>query len=259
MNPARNILFGSIVVALLLLTGISNHAQAADKPELLVAVSLDIPPFVMDNAGTGLEVDIVRQALKGYSLLFIQLPYGELQTAVQQKRADVSLGVQQEDKDIFESTDFITFANFAISKKADGFRIDSVADLRNRRVLTWGNAYLALGPEFEAMFSPQSPQRKNYIEVADQKEQVRRFWEGKELVIVIDHSIFSYFSKKMGHDLDKVSFHAIFPPVTNFKAGFKDDAVRDRFNESLAAMCKSGEYAKLLHEYGVVVKQEVCE
>ena len=45
-------------------------------------------------------------------------------------------------------------------------------------MLTWGNAYLELGGEFEALFSPQSPQRKNYVEVADQKEQVRRFWEG---------------------------------------------------------------------------------
>jgi polar amino acid transport system substrate-binding protein len=259
MIPSRKILCGAIGAMWLLLAGFSPPALAAAKPELLVAISLDIPPYVMDQADTGLEVDIVRQALGDYSLLFIQLPYGELQTAVQQKRADVSLGVQQEDMDIYESNDFITFGNVAVSKKADGFRIDSVADLRDHKVLTWGNAYLDLGAEFEAMFSPQSPQRKNYIEVADQEEQVRRFWKEKGLVIVIDHSIFNYFSKKLGHKLNKVSFHAIFPPATNFKAGFKDAKVRDRFNEGLAAMCKSGAYAKLLHDYGVVVKQEVCE
>ncbi len=259
MIPRCRFLFGVLVAVSFLLTGISHQAPAAAKPELLVAISLDIPPYVMNKADTGLEVDIVRQALKDYSLLFIQLPYGQLQTAVQQKRVDVSLGVQQEDKDIYESTDFITFANYVISKKADRFRIDSVADLRDHKVLTWGNAYLDLGPEFEALFSPQSPQRKNYLEVADQEEQVRRFWKGKGLVIVIDRSIFSYFSKKLGHKLNKVSFYAIFPPVTNFKAGFKDAKVRDRFNEGLAAMCKSGEYAKLLRRYDVVVKQEVCE
>ena len=38
--------------------------------------------------------------------------------------------------------------------------------------------------------------------------------------------------------LNKVSFHAIFPPVTNFKAGFEDATVRDRFNEGLANLCR---------------------
>jgi polar amino acid transport system substrate-binding protein len=249
----------AIVTVLLVLAGIGHKSLAAAKPELLVAISLDIPPYVMDKAARGIEVDIVRQALKDYSLRFIQLPYEELQTAVQKKQVDVSLGVQPGGEGVHYSADFINFVNYAISKKSEGLRIDSVADLRDHRVLTWENAYLELGGEFEAMFSPQSPQRKNYIEVADQEEQVRRFWEGKGVVIVIDRSIFGYFSGKMGHETGEASLHAIFPPVTNFKAGFRDVAVRNRFNEGLAAMCRNGEYARLLHRYGVVVKQTVCE
>ena len=171
----------------------------------------------------------------------------------------MSVGVQPGDDGVYYSADFINFVNYAISKKAEGLRIGSVADLRDHQVLTWGNAYLELGNEFEAMFSPQSPQRKNYIEVADQKEQVRKFWDGKGRVIVIDQSIFIYFSRKMGHSINDVNFHAIFPPVTNFKVGFRDASVRKRFNEGLAAMCGNGEYAELHHRYGVVVKQTVCE
>jgi len=259
MIPGCKTRLGPLVAMILLLAGIAGQALAASAPELVVAISLDMPPYVTDKAAGGLEVDIVRFVLREYDLRFVQLPYGELQTAVQQKRADVSLGVEEDDKDIYYSTDFITFANYAVSKKADGFRIDGVANLRDHEVLTWGNAYLELGGEFEALFSPQSPQRKNYIEVADQEEQVRRFWEGRGLVIVIDHSIFVHFSRKMGHDLNEVSFHAIFPPVTNFKAGFRDAAVRDRFNEGLANLCRSGEYEELLRRYGVTVQHEVCE
>lgn len=259
MCPNRRFLHGTIVTVLILLTGLGHQALAAEKPELLVAISLDIPPFVMDKAAKGIEVEIARQALKGYILHFTQLPYEELQTAVQQKRVDVSLGVQPGAEGVHYSADFINFVNYAISKKVEGLRIESVADLRGHQVLTWENAYLELGSEFEAMFSPQSPQRKNYIEVADQEEQVRRFWEGKGLVIVIDRSIFSYFSRIMGYEIHEASFHAIFPPVTNFKAGFRDVAVRNRFNEGLAAMCGNGVYAMLLHRYGVVMKQTVCE
>jgi len=250
---------GAMVLVLLLLAGFSQQALAANKPELRVAISLDIPPFVMDKAASGLEVSIVRQALEGYDLRFIQLPYEELQTAVQKKRADVALGVQPDDSEIHYSADFVNFVNYAISKKAAGLRIDSVADLRGHQVLTWGNAYLELGDEFEEMFSPQSAQRKNYIEVADQMEQVRMFWERKDRIIVIDQNIFIYFSKELGHDINEVNFSAIFPPVTNFKAGFNDVTVRNQFNDGLAAMCKSGEYQKLLNRYGVVAKKTVCE
>jgi len=255
----RKFLSGVFVLVLLLLAGLGQQALADLKPELLIAISLDIPPFVMDNAASGLEVSIVRKALGDYNLSFIQLPYEKLQTAVQKKQADVSLGVQPDDSDVHYSADFINFVNYAISKKAEGLQIDSVADLRGHQVLTWENAYLELGNEFEEMFSPQSSQRENYIEVADQMEQVRAFWESQDRIIVIDQSIFVYFSKELGHEINEVNFSAIFPPVTNFKAGFKDVTVRNQFNDGLAAMCKSGEYKKLLNHYGVVATKTVCE
>lgn len=153
MIPDSNFPSGVIVGVLLLLAGFSHQALAAPKPELLVAISLDIPPFVMNKAAGGLEVDIMRQTFVNYSLRFIQLPYEERQTTVQEKRVDVSVGVQPDDGGVYCSADFISFVNYAISKKAEGFRIDSVGDLRDHPVLTWENAYLELGCEFEAMFS----------------------------------------------------------------------------------------------------------
>ncbi|MBW2505050.1 MAG: transporter substrate-binding domain-containing protein [Deltaproteobacteria bacterium] len=249
----------AIIFMFLLLSGLTQHALAEKKPNLQVAISLDIPPYVIDNASRGLEVDIVRQALEDYQLHFIQIPYLELQTAVQEGRVDVAIGVQQDDNDVHYSVDFITFANYAISKKADGLQIEKVADLRNHRVLTWGNAYLELGSEFEAMFSPGAPQRRNYTEFPDQEEQVREFWELSDSIIIIDQSIFNYFSRKLGHDLSKANFHDIFPPRTNFKAGFKTVAILNRFNEGLIEMCKSGNYAKLLQQYDVAAEQTLCE
>jgi len=249
----------AIIFMLLLLSGLTQQALAENKSNLQVAISLDIPPYVMDNASRGLEVEIVRQALEGYDLNFTQIPYAELQTAVQQERVDVAIGVQQDNDDVHYSVDFITFANYAISKKAEGLQIARVGDLRNHQVLTWGNAYLELGNEFEAMFSPGAPQRRNYIEIADQEEQVKEFWQGSGRIIVIDQSIFNFFSRKLGHDLSEVRFHNIFPPLTNFKAGFKSAAILNQFNEGLIAMCKSGYYAKLLLQYDVAAKQTLCE
>ena len=124
------------------------------------------------------------------------MPKDELQTAVQQKLADVSVNVQSAEDGVFYSNDSISFANYAISKKANGLKINRVADLKNHQVLAWQRAYLELGDEFKQLFSPQSPQRKNYTEVADQIDQVRMFWHGKNKIIVIDGSIFRYFRVK---------------------------------------------------------------
>jgi len=258
MIPNCKVLLG-FIFSILLLAGFSSPVLAADHSELRVSISLDIPPYVMNNATSGLEVDILRQALPGNRLQFTQLPYQELQTAVPNKLADVSVGVQADDSGVHYSVDFITFANYAISKQADGLKIKNVADLLGHQVLTWENAYLELGKEFELQYAPQAPERKNYLEVADQKEQVKKFWEGKGNIIVIDYSIFVRLSKQLGYDPNEARFFSIFEPVTNFKAGFRDVGVRDRFNEAIAAMCKNGKYAELMKYYGIVAKQSVCK
>ena len=109
------------------------------------------------------------------------------------------------------------------------------------------------------MFSPGSAERKSYIELADQREQVRRFWQGEGNVIVIDRSILGYFSREMGHSMSEVDLHSLFPGVTNFKVSFKDAAVRDSFNRGLTKLCQSGAYAELLDQYGVELENSVCD
>lgn len=253
-RPAR------FVTLLLLASLLAGHHALAAKPELTVAIPSDIPPYVMKKGTTGIEVDIVQRVLAGYTVHFIQMPYKELQTAVPQNGVDVAVSVKQfGDDGVFSSEDFVTFENFATTKKAAGLKIDSVADLANHKVLAWQDASLELGPEFKRFFSPESPQRKNYVEVDDQREQVRMFWQAKADIIVIDRSIFSYFSAETGHSTSEVAFHSLFPSVTNFKVGFKDAAVRDAFNRGLTRLCQSGDYAKLLKRYHVELPHTVCD
>ena len=90
MKP-RKILFmvASIMGAISALPGFPGLAMAAET--LTVSISLDIPPYVIKSASEGLEVDIVRGALSGQQLSFVQMSYADLQTAIQQKKADVSI------------------------------------------------------------------------------------------------------------------------------------------------------------------------
>jgi polar amino acid transport system substrate-binding protein len=229
------------------------------KQELVVAISPDIPPYVMEKATSGLQIDLIRRAMPDYELEFIQMPYGRLQEAIAKKKADVAVGVQPEDGGGHYSKNFITFANFAISKRADKLKIRKVADLNGYDVLAWQDAYRELGSDFERMFSPGGTDRENYREYADQKEQVRRFWKSDGKVAVIDRAIFSHFTKELGFTTADATSHSIFRRVTNFKAAFADEAVRDDFNDGLDELCESGKYKKLLTRYEVVQERTVCD
>ncbi len=204
-------------------------------------------------------MDIVRRALADPTLPFVQMPYADLQTAVPEGRADVSVAVRQNgDETVFYSEPFITFENVAVSKKADNLRIEDITDLGDHQVLTWQGADRELGDAFERLFAPDSPHHANYVEVPNQKDQVRLFWERDGAVAVIDRSIFTYFIKAMGRSMDAVTPHHLFPPVTDFRVAFKDRDLRDTFDRRLAELCRTGEYQALLERYDVIVGKTVC-
>jgi len=81
----------------------------------------------------------------------------------------------------------------------------------------------------------------------------------KNDIIVIDRNVFSYVSAELRHSSSEVVFHSLFPPVTNFKAGFKDAALRDVFNQALGRLCESGGYAKVLKRYQVELPHTICD
>ncbi|AJR06652.1 amino acid ABC transporter [Photobacterium gaetbulicola] len=232
---------------------------SAEQRKLIVAISTDMPPYVMDNGSKGLEVDIVRQALEGYELEFVQMPLTYVQRAVQNQKADIAIGVLVDGGEIYYSDHLVTFVNFAISKKSDSLAINTIDDLKTHPVLTWQNAYLELGDEFKTLFSPGSEYRSNYHEFGNQADQVAQFWKASKQVIVIDRSIFEFFSKAMKQPTDNVEYHSLFPPVTEFKASFKDKAIKDTFNTNLKEMCQNGAYVKLLEVYDVKLETTVCD
>jgi polar amino acid transport system substrate-binding protein len=232
----------------------------AAEPALTVAIQTDLPPYVLHDATAGIEVQIVRQALEGRSPEFVQMPYAQLQTAVPRKRADVAVAVKHlTDDGVSYSGEFITFSNAAISKKAAGLTIDDVGGLKGHEVLAWQDAYLELGPVFAQLYAPKGPRRGNYSEFGDQREQVRAFWAAADDVIVIDRAVFRYFSEAMGHPMEQVVFHAIFPAVTNFRVAFADATLRDAFDRGLAKLCQTGAYAKILATYEVDLPRTVCD
>lgn len=233
---------------------IAAWLTACDGPTtpsgITVAISPDLPPYVMDHATRGIEVDLVRTLLAPQSIHFVQMPYAELQTAVPDGRADVALGVQRfTDDHVHYSVDCLIFENVAITKESAGLEIESIGDLAGHRVLAWQDAHLELGPEFEKLFAPSSRGSQPYVEIGNQREQVEAFWSASDAVVVIDRNVFRAFSEELGHAMDGLAVHRIFRPTTRFRAGFVDPALRDTFDRGVASLCANGGYVRILDRY----------
>ncbi|WP_444921475.1 substrate-binding periplasmic protein [Microbulbifer sp. CnH-101-G] len=233
-------------------------APCTTAKELKVAISEDAPPYVMDHAKSGLEIEVISQSLSGYSIAFAQMGWGEIQGAIDRGIADAEANVHEASKNLFYSKDYIAFINYAISKKKDNITINSVSDLAGHPIITWQGAHRDLGPEFQALFSPGSPTSHNYIELQSSQEQVEKFWQEEGAIIVIDISIFSYLSKQSGHSLEAVSLHNFKMPTTKFKMAFKKEEDRNTFDLGLSKLCSSGAYRELLRKYGVTPAADVC-
>ncbi len=231
-------------------------ASRTQAEELVIAFSLDAPPYVMDEGKTGIEIEIVRAALapKGYKFTVRQMPYGELADAVSWEGVDAAATVTKLDNGSFYSDEYITFHNAALTRQSAGLKIDSIEDLKGKTIVAWENAYEDLGPKFAALFSPdvKAPYRDKYREIANQSDQVEMFWKGEAEVIVIDVAVMKWFTQELSGEVDTKAplvEHKIFSADTKFRISFKSEQVRDDFNAGLKQLRASGEYEQIYAKY----------
>lgn len=244
---------GVFLVRGALLLGATLFALGCQAKELVIAFGIDKPPFVFGQEQRGLEIDILREALKykGYTIKVVHAPNYKLQTAVKEMGVDGAATVREANDGAFYSDNYIGFENYAVSKKRDRLKIDSVSDLKGKSLVAWENAYRDLGPQFEALFNPgiKDGYRRKYHEIASQREQNLMFWKNKAQVLIVDKTIFLWYRKTLAKDADtapEVEFHDIFPTRTYFQVAFKDVKVRDDFNAGLRYIRSTGKYQELV-------------
>ena len=232
---------------LLVLLGMSLGA-AADN--LKVAVGLALPPYVIQEDNSGMELDIVREALKlsGHTVEPVYLPFARVSKSLEDKKVDAALTVTEASgiANVHYSEPHITYQNVAVSLAKNSFAIQSVDDLGSHSVIAFQNAVKYLGDTFANM----AKTNKRYSEKAKQSNQITMLFGGRVETVVMDINIFKYFrasETKLDTSSD-VNIHEIFPP-THYKVGFLKAAYRDQFNEGLATLKSSGKYDEIIKGY----------
>ncbi len=234
-----------LAVAVLLASSVFGAGK-----ELKVAVGLALPPYIIQDTGVGIEVDILKQALAdaGYTVKLIFVPFARIKVALSDGTADAALTITEASgiTSAIYSDSHVTYKNVVITLKSRALKISGIADLSKLGIFAFQDALLYLGSDFAAMAKGNA----KYAEIADQQSQVKMLFAGRTDAIIMDINIYKYF-KKMIKDIDvsqAVTIHEIFAP-TNYNIGFKDKAVCDLFNAGLKKLKSSGKYDLIISSY----------
>lgn len=208
------------------------------------------PPFIIEENGSGLQLDIIRQALsnKGYQVNFLHLPLGRNITAFQRMNADgvITLPNDYEHPGMHMSAPYIVYQNVAVSLAANGFNIGSVNDLSGKSVAAFQHAKKFLGKQYRDTVS----YAVSYREIAEQKKQIEMLFLRQAEVIILDLNIFKHFIKTSNDKRFNKAFnvHYIFDQ-RHYAAGFRSEKIAKDFDLAVAKMKEDGSYQEILDNY----------
>lgn len=230
-------------------------AQLCQAAEIKIGVSLSIPPYVIQETNSGIELELLNQALavKGHTASIQYLPLARTFHELREGKLDGIINIKDGMLDnVFYSNVAITYQNCAISLEANHFTINNIDDLNNKQVVSFQRASSLLGEEFAKMAKANS----GYQEQARQVQQVYMLMKHRADVVVMDKNIFKYYLKQAyleGKLTEKDSTqqaicHQIFPP-TEYKFAFLSEQIRDDFNAGLKQITQDGSLVALQEKY----------
>jgi len=225
-------------------------ATVADDRAVQVATRPNIPPYIIDGARSGIEVDLVRAIFKemGQPVEFVQMDRvamierfetGELEGTLTQGTTASSHGCL---------TDwYMVHQNVGFTLHDKNVELTALTDLSALPVVTFQNAKKFLGEPFKSIVGTNP----RYQEVAPQSRHIGMLYDGEVDVIVGDEWIIRYVQRrhfeKTG-EYHELRLHQIMPP-TLYSARFQNQSTCDKFNHALSTVRKSGLYSDIVDGY----------
>lgn len=234
-------------IVLLLL--VCAHAQSAD---VRIAFGQSLAPYADEKTGKGLEIDIIRAALKvvGHTLSPVFLPQARVPLAMRDAQFDGAATLTPDSGVAGAYSEvYVHYLDMVIAPKGQLPSPLRMADLQGLRVVGFQNASLYLGAEFAAM----AKANRRYSEQANQLSQARMLFGHQADAIVCDPRIFEYHTEQLRQSAFTeqpfaVDIFAVFDEIP-YRIVFREPALRDAFNTGLAQIRQSGNLAQIEARY----------
>ncbi|MEE1673954.1 transporter substrate-binding domain-containing protein [Agarivorans aestuarii] len=211
-------------------------------------------PFMYDlSSEVGLEYEIVRRVLSsmGYQIEDVeQLPTFRGQIILHEdQNLDFSVGVSELPDNMFYSDDIVNFNNVAVTRKVDNIALSSPADMADYSVSSFADSRKLLGEEYAKMASNSSRFKEHSV----QELSLTEFFAGNADVLVADIEIVKWAIRYSGLTNGLISdfeFHPIFDQSeVGYKVAFRNQHIRDLFNQALQTLRSGEEYQQLIDLY----------
>ena len=232
-----------LFISLLLFSG-GVHAAS-----ITIAAPFNRPPYILEDSRSGLELDIIREAMESENLMVDfkfysrkrQILFFNKERVDAVMTANASLGLEG-----YWSDEYIQYSNVALSLASNSLQINQLADMRGYSVASFEGAQLVLGPEFRSAIA-----NTIYREVSPQDGLNKMLYMNRIDVVIADKYIFLNLNKFLSDNIDTqqpLTEHQVLPP-TGYRVIFRNSVARDKFNLGLAKIRKNGTYEALIKQY----------
>ncbi|MCZ4335909.1 substrate-binding periplasmic protein [Shewanella colwelliana] len=213
-----------------------------------------IAPFCFPETDSGIEVDIIREALafKGHVLVPRYFPFARIPVEFKNKTVDAAMTDLGEDltpSGGFYGDPAVIYHNVFISLKARDIQITKPEDLNGLSVIS----FVGAAKRYPEWLTPVK-QSGRYFEQNNQLLQVLTLNKGRYDLVLSDRSIFKYFSQLLQsrknfvtQPIQEHKFTDVDP--LDYRPIFNNAAIRDDFNQGLALLISSGRYQAIYDKY----------
>lgn len=244
-----------------LLFSLMLFSQISFARDVRMAFCMELPPYIIQNTNSGIQLDIMKEALalKGHKLIPVYMSFERAKLELQENRIDaIERGAPYltDDEKIYFAKDYtIAFKDVAISLKDNSYRISTIKDLKDKSILAFKGASFYL----ENYFKNFDPSHQKYRETADQSTQVSMLSRKRVDVVISDELIFKYHHlhySKENKNLPEYVVHDIFQHNTypHNRAAFRDKKIRDDFNYGLEKIKNGQRYKQIIDAYTLAIK-----
>ncbi|MTW12539.1 transporter substrate-binding domain-containing protein [Pseudoduganella eburnea] len=229
-------------------------AGAALAAEVSMAFGEKIAPFCFPETDSGIELDVMREALafRGHVLRPHYYSFARIPVAFKAGEVDAAMTDLGEDMTgwgAFYGNPAVIYDNVFITLKERHLSINKPEDLKGLTVISFAGAAKRY-PDW------LDPVRKagHYFEQNDQALQVLTLDRGRYDVVLSDRNIFKYFTlqlmlNKSFKPRPVVEHQFVKLNPMDYRPVFRDAAIRDDFNAGLKNLKESGRFQAIYAKY----------
>jgi len=222
--------------------------------DVFMAFGESIPPFSFPETDSGIEIEVIREALayQNHKLIPMYYPLARVPVAFKLKQVNAAmtdLGQDMSKVGAYYGDSAVVYDNVLITLKKNNFTLNGPEDLKGLSVISFQGAI----KRYPLWLDPVNQEEK-YHEQNNQLLQVLTLDKEHYDIVLSDISIYKYYAiqveRKSGKKLNEVQFHRFVDlDPEDYQPVFWDEKIRNDFNQGLLYLKETGRYQEIYDKY----------